>query len=477
MSLAAKHLVSVALVCLGLATEAALACEPEVVVATPDGAIPVQAEPTPCTGAKATVEPMPAAPHLLAADVLEPSLLSGPGYQIEPAVQLSGYMMQFTIKSDYGTWIAESRELVPVRIEEVEALRKLKQAGHDGVALNAAKSKAYKTYKSLVRVVTRPIDTVKELPNGVERLIKRRVAEVKKAASRARDDVVDELADGTPNQPGPFDAGRKPSPEQTTKERNIQRGKKQGMRLVKRKVGFKDARTEIALHLGVDPYSDNPVLAAELDRMAWSATGSRKAFSLALGALGAATYGVLPELLRIDDTAWTMDEESLAENNRLRLNAMGCSDELSRRLVRKSAFTPTLETAMIVGMEQLQIQSGCDELLELANTAKNQPEARFVVNGIRQLLSAPLPGKSGVPVGSCHLRHLGAGFGAECQGEIYVPVPVDQLSWDDDIAAFLDVETVRTQQRTILLLGTATREARERLTARGFAIIENSPLE
>ncbi|AVP98024.1 hypothetical protein C7S18_12800 [Ahniella affigens] len=470
----------------------ALAGEPVNPAATPsESELPAMADesaPSETAGPPATNEPAAAvtAPvadtaaasdRLLAADVLEPSLLSGPGYQIEPAVALSGYMMQFTIKSDYGTWIAESRELVPVRIEEVEALRKLKQAGHDGAAMNAAKSKAYKTYKSLVRIVTRPIDTVKELPNGVERLIKRRVAEVKKAASRARDDVADELADDAPNHPGPFDAGRKPSPELSSKERNIQRGKKQGMRLVKRKVGFKDARTEIALHLGVDPYSDNPVLAAELDRMAWSATGSRKAFSLALGALGAATYGVLPELLRIDDTAWTLDEESLAENNRLRLNALGCDDALSRRLVRKSAFTPTLETAMIVGMEQLQIQSGCDELLELANTAKNQPEARFVVNGIRQLLSAPLPGKSGVPVGSCHLRHLGAGFGAECQGEIYVPVPVDQLSWDDDIAAFLDVETVRTQQRTILLLGTATPEARERLTSRGFAIIENSPLE
>ncbi|MBK8285623.1 MAG: hypothetical protein IPK97_12555 [Ahniella sp.] len=412
-----------------------------------------------------------------AADVLEASLLSGPGYRVLPDVRLSGYMMQFTIESDFGTWVAESRELVPVRIEEVEALRRLKDAGHDEAAWNTTKRKTIETFKGLKRIVTRPIDTVKALPQGVERLIKDRAGEVRDSLSRARDDAVDELAEDQPNQPGPFDAGRKPEPVVASRDRNIERGKRQGMRLVKRKVGFKEARTEIALHLGVDPYSDNPILAAELDRMAWSSAGSAKAFGLALDALGAATWGVIPELLRIDDTAWRLDETTLAENNRLRLNALGCQDELSRRFVRKSSFTPSLETAFVVGLEQLQIKGGCDEALELANTARNQIEARFVVNGIRQLLSAPLPGKSGVPIGACTLRHIGAGFGADCEGEIYLPVPVDQLSWDDDIAAFLDAGAVRAQPRTILLLGKATREARSELTERGFAIIEQSPLE
>jgi len=427
--------------------------------------------------AGATETPASVTDTIQAADVLEPSLLSGPGYTIAPDVQLSGYMMQFTIESDHGTWIAESRELVPVRIEEVDALQRLKNAGHSEAAWSTAKRKAYETFDGLKRVVTRPIDTAKALPKGVERLIKRRVGEVKKAVSRARDDAVDEMADAKPDAAGPFDAGRKPAPAMTRKEKNIERGKKQGFKLFKRRVGFKDARNQIALHLGVDPYSDNPVLAAELDRMAWSSTGSAKAFDLALDALGAATWGVLPELLRIDDTAWRLDEESLAENNRLRLNALGCTDEFSRRFVRKGSFTPTFETAFVVGLEQMQITGGCDEALELANSARNQVEARFVVNGIRQLLAAPLPGTSGVPKDACHLRLLGAGFGADCGDEIYVPVPVDRLSWDDDIATFLDADTVRSQQRTILLLGTATREARAELTERGFAIIEKSPLE
>lgn len=450
--------------------------------AVAEGDPPIVADEFEAVAESALPDPVPQTPAaataaVLAADVLDASLLSGPGYRILPEVQLSGYMMQFTIESDEGTWIAESRELVPVRIEEVEALRRLRAAGHDMAAWSTAKRKAFETYRGLKRVVTRPIDTVKALPQGVERLIKDRVGDLREGLSRARDDAADELAGPAPDAPGPFDAGRKPKPEQAARERNIERGKKQGMRLVKRKVGFREARTEIALHLGVDPWSDNPVLAAELDRMAWSATGTTKAFTLALDALGAATYGVIPELLRLDDTAWRLDEKSLAENNRLRLNAMGCSDELSRRFVRKGAFTPTLETAFVVGLEQLQATGGCDEALELANTAKNQIEARFVVNGIRQLLSAPLPGRSGVPIGACRLRHLGAGFGAECDGEIYVPVPVDLLSWDEDIAVFLDAGTVRAQPRTILLLGKATREARSELTERGFAIIEQSPLE
>ena len=63
------------------------------------------------------------------------------------------------------------------------------------------------------------------------------------------------------------------------------------------------------------------------------------------------------------------------------------------------------------------------------------------------------------------------------RGELLVPVPVDALIWDADMALYLDAENVRDARgRTILLTGFADGEARKHLTARGFAIVEYAPL-
>lgn len=414
----------------------------------------------------------------LAADLVAASMLSGPGFTVAPEVEVRGYMLHFVLQTEFGDIAAESKALLPIRIEEVSAIERLDDTGMTEAAGKRAKQRGKQFWAGIKRVFTRPKETVSGLPMGIARMVKTRAVKLGRQASKLYDRSRDEVAedDNAPEPTGPLTAARQPKPpsDESTVERESKRAGKQ---LLKDELDFGSTRRFIAQELGVDPYSSNPVLKTKLDALAWSATSSNVGYKLAMGALGAATAGVVPNLLKIDRTVWEVEPENLANTNRLRLNELGCTHGLTRRLVRNSAFSPTLQTDLVNALTALALPRGCDQVLELGIDARGEVEGRFVVNSLRMLLSAPLPGRVGYGAGECEIDALGGGLGATCLGELLVPVPVDALIWDDDMAAFLDAEHVRgTGARTILLSGFANREARTKLTDRGFAIVERAPL-
>ena len=61
-------------------------------------------------------------PVLDAATLVRPSLLSGPGFSVEPRVEVRGYMGNFTITTSIGRLGADSVEVLAERIAEIPAL-------------------------------------------------------------------------------------------------------------------------------------------------------------------------------------------------------------------------------------------------------------------------------------------------------------------------------------------------------------------
>lgn len=414
----------------------------------------------------------------MAADLIGAAMLSGPGYNIAPEVEVRGYMFQYTLSTRFGEIAAESNTLLPIRIDEVAAIERLDNTGLTEAAGKQAKKKTKNVWDGLKRVFTKPKETVTGLPLGVARMVKTRVVKLGRQASKLYDRSKDEISkdDNVPEPTGPFTARREPRAPADVSPVSKE-GKKLGKQILKDELDFSSTRRFIAHELGVDPYSSNPLLRQKLDALAWSATSSNAAYKIAMGALGTATGGALPYLLKIDKAVWELEPENLANSNRLRLNQLGCAPELTRRVVRNGAFSPTLQADLVNALVSLAPPIGCDAVLDMAIDAEGEVEGRFVVNSLRLLLSAPLPGRVGYAPGECEIETLGGGLGARCQGELLVPVPVDALIWDEDMAVFLNAENVRgAGARIILLTGFADREARLRLTERGFAIIEGAPL-
>jgi hypothetical protein len=419
--------------------------------------------------------------HYLAADLVGAGMLSGPGFSLAPEVEVRGYMLHFVLQTDFGHIDAESRDLLPIRIEEIAALERLDDTAITEAIGKRAKQRSKRVWTGLKRIFTRPKETVVGLPKGVANMISTRARKLGRQVSNAYDRSRDRLAeDGSSDDPGgPFTAARPPEPERDPNDSGAKReAKRAGKSLLKQELDYSSTRRFIAQEVGVDPYTSNPVLKEKLNAIAWAATSSNVAFKLVMGALSTATAGVLPQLLKIDKTVWEQAPEELSQINRGRLNALGCSGGLTRRVVRNGAFSPTLETDLVNALEKLALPRGCDDVLEMAIDASGEVEARFMVNSLRLLLAAPLPGRIGYGPGECEIEALGGGLGARCQGELLVPLPLDALLWDEDIALFLDAEDVRQAgARTLLLTGFADPEARRQLTNRGFAIVERAPLE
>ena len=66
-------------------------------------------------------------PTLKAGEVLPDNLLQGKRYRIEETVPTDGFLMKFTIVSDFGTFIARTPEMAETRIREIDAMDRLEK--------------------------------------------------------------------------------------------------------------------------------------------------------------------------------------------------------------------------------------------------------------------------------------------------------------------------------------------------------------
>jgi hypothetical protein len=67
-------------------------------------------------------------PVLRAADLAaSPDLLQGPRFQVEPDVPTDGLLATFTIKSDFGTFVATGPGMLGIRVGEIHALEVLEK--------------------------------------------------------------------------------------------------------------------------------------------------------------------------------------------------------------------------------------------------------------------------------------------------------------------------------------------------------------
>jgi len=111
-------------------------------------------------------------PTLKAADVL-PAMLAGKRYKVEEQVPTDGFLMKFTIRSDFGTFIARSPEMAEVRIKEIDALDRLEQVSKTDAFMEGLKASGREFGKQVGNLIDEPVETIKSVPAGVGRFFDR----------------------------------------------------------------------------------------------------------------------------------------------------------------------------------------------------------------------------------------------------------------------------------------------------------------
>ncbi|MEO7051063.1 MAG: hypothetical protein ABI128_05300 [Rhodanobacter sp.] len=415
-------------------------------------------------------------PIVDAATLVQPALLSGPGFSVDTRVELRGYMAHFALDTPFGPLTAESVEILAEREAEIPALAVLDKVTRSSVFLRAASGKFAATGKAIGKIVMHPVDTVLGIPAGVARYFGTRLHKIGTQAQALSDRTARTLGNrGNPYpvNDGPMTDAREldPTPVATPKKHWYTRIGSEAEREIKRQLAYNNVKRDVAKRLGIDPYTSNPYIQERLSSLAWVGSGGGFSATTALGTVGGAGANVLAQSGRVNMVVWQHSPEDLRERNDKRLLGYCRNPLLIRQFLRRGAFTPTLQTSLIDALDKLHPAEGCDALLELGMTAGSELEGRFLVNAL-QLIVTHL----GARAKDGTLQPIGAGLAyVTTDGELILPLPVDRLSWTAEVRDFLDRPEFRRSNKTVLIGGNASLNARRALVERGWSIVVRAP--
>jgi hypothetical protein len=256
-------------------------------------------------------------PVVDAASLVEPALLSGPGFSVDPHVELRGYMAHFKLDTRFGSFDAPSVEILAEREAELPALELLDAATHSEAFTRAAGDRFASTGKSLARIVMHPVDTITGIPSGVARFLRDKLVKLGNQAQTLSDRAARKLGSSGnpyPSDDGPMTDARAGDAEDAPpkKRKNwFTRVTSEGERFVKREIKYNTIKREIAKRLGIDPYSSNPYVQERLSSLAWVGTAGNFSAGSALGAVGGIGAEVLSKGGRIDEVVWRLSPDDL----------------------------------------------------------------------------------------------------------------------------------------------------------------------
>jgi len=381
------------------------------------------------------IEPMPTLP----ASALAPaSLLNGAGYTVDKDVPVIGYMGQFTLRAPAGTFNADGSEMLAIRVAELASIAQASALSQSGMFAEALARSAQRTGQAIGQAVMNPVETVSGIPAGVGRFFQSTARSVSRVAESA-------TGAGSPEQAGTADATRNA-------------------------LGVNRAKRQIARRVGADPYTTNPVLAKQLDDLAWASFAGGVSLDVALAVSTAGVATAVSATSTVSNLVWEKSPEDVRTINEGRLAAMGADANTIRAFVTNRWFPPTLSVPFVDNLAQLLHVKGRAALVALASTAASEGEARYMVNVADMARKLGLA--EGEPVAIDLTRRI-----VQVQtrgGRMVVPAPVDYIVWTEPVKQFAQRASTPRLRREILVSGAASPSAREGLTATGWTLKEHS---
>jgi hypothetical protein len=233
-------------------------------------------------------------PELKASEILKPELLKGPHHVVREPVPTASGMNQFTIDSDFGVFEVDGNEMLLQRLKEIDAIARLREVSRTDQFKNSLVAAAKSPLNSAKNTARDPAQAISNVPKGIMKFL-----------GRAKETV-----------------------------ENVGKGDGEGNRM-KDAIGYSDKKRQIALQMGIDPYSTNAILQKQLDDVAWASWAGGFTFSVATfpisGPIGAALT-VTNLNSTVEDLLREKSPSELEQINRATFRAMGARPEPRERL-------------------------------------------------------------------------------------------------------------------------------------------------
>src|SRR4029079_9402825 len=121
--------------------------------------------------------------------------------------------------------------------------------------------------------------------------------------------------------------------------------------------GMQTVKRQLAVDLGVDPYSTNQVLQSELDSVAWASFAGRVSLKVLLLPVGGGVGVAATVVTTGSDLQQILRESSpgdLKKLNREKLAAMKVPKDTIEKFLDNAAISPSRQTAIVAGLARLE---------------------------------------------------------------------------------------------------------------------------
>lgn len=360
--------------------------------------------------------------------------VQGPGYKVAEKVPSDGYVRIYSLQTPWGPVVVHGDHRLQTRFKELAAIDAMERTSQSEEFANALVKAGVKPVQFAGKLVTDPVDTVKNTVSGVGNLF-------------------NSIGSGIRN-----------------------RGKTQES-AVQSITGAAKQRRLIAYQYGVDPYSQFPPLKQKLDQMSNAAaagglvvTGAFIAIPGAAGTIisNVSTAGSLNDMVRDYSAAQLLDM------NRKALGKMGVSPQIVDQLLANPNYTPTDMTAMTGALSGMGKLRNLDALLGLAAQAATRDDAEFMRWRIE--LMASYQKKMRSITGFVAIAGVPMPMATTPDNGLLGIFPLDALSWTANTSSAITsiTQAARAQGITgpmkLVITGTATPLAQKQLAKLGWSL-------
>ncbi len=255
-------------------------------------------------------------PILSAKAILSPELLQGKYHRVEEQVKNDGLLNHYTVTSRFGTFHPGSTRDLIILVHEIDAIADMKKVTTDDTALAGLKQSGKNTVTGLKNLFNDPQATLEGAASGVGSLFNRAKETVgKRESGDAEDSRLEQL------------------------------------------VGISKSKGIIASKYGVNVYSRNKVLQAELDRLGQAdfvgglGVGIASSFVPGVGGLVLTTSGTARLL---NEAINTTPGSELWLQNKNKLLAMGLDNDIVELFLNNPSFTPAMSTILVTALESME---------------------------------------------------------------------------------------------------------------------------
>jgi len=320
-----------------------------------------------------------------ASEVLPPNLRSGPHFRVQDRVAADGYMLRFTVNSDYGTFTVTGEYGLRKLIKEIQAIAALKKMSKGEAFVEGVRSKAQETLEFGAKLIDDPGATLASVPQGVAKLFDNIATGLQKPREPRRDPVRQQL------------------------------------------LNVSEAKRKIAYDLGVDVYTSNRVLQNELDGLSKAQALGSLGVSAAIPYGGGAVVGISRMSQTSGEVNRLLRDESpsaLRNLNERKLQAMGVDRSVAQRFLDHNQLSPRHKTVIVASLEKLSGARGRDDFIHFALRAHDEDTANFMQN-MAEILAAYQQTVSPIR----EITPPGIILARADNGTVLIPFPLDYGVW------------------------------------------------